>query len=209
MTKIYLEIFFVQKLLKIFCAIEFIDLDTHWIVNWERGFTIVRWDERCVYWNHGKEVPVCTSGWQCRAYHDFTSHGPFPWFQWGALFYFPLTKQHHSFGQNTAALHWLPTTVKNKQNLLLYQHGPSFTKIDNIKLWSRRRTRHSPPQSSSLLPFTNQSPHLLCDCEGCGRGTFLPVRFPGRDMIRHERHSRHALHHFHSKNFHRHALGRL
>ena len=124
-------------------------------------------------------------------------------------FFFPLTKQHHSFGQNTAALHWLPTTVKNKQNLLLYQHGPSFTKIGNIKLWGRIWTRHPPPQSSSLLPFTNQSPHLLCDCEGCGRGTFLPVRFPGRDMIRHERHSRHALHHFHSKNFHRHALGRL
>ena len=126
--------FCVLKLLKIlFCAIEFIDLG-YPLMNCELGawfhyFSFLGVTRmRCVYWNHGEEVLVCMSGRQCQAYHDFTSHGPFPWFQWGALFYFPLTKQHHSFGQNTAALHWLPTTVppsKKKEILLaaLPQHG--------------------------------------------------------------------------------------
>ena len=122
---LFRDFFCVLKLLKIlFCAIEFIDLG-YPLMNCELGawfhyFSFLGVTRmRCVYWNHGEEVSVCMSGRQCQAYHDFTSHGPFPWFQWGALFYFPLTKQHHSFGQNTAALHWLPTTVppsKKKRN---------------------------------------------------------------------------------------------
>ena len=180
---LFRDFFCVLKLLKIlFCAIEFIDLG-YPLMNCELGawfhyFSFLGVTRmRCVYWNLGEEVPVCMSGRQCQADHDFTSHGPFPWFQWGALFYFPLTKQHHSFGQNTAALHWGAFSSQMWKFLgvtsmfdHMYYHGTTVKKNTSstpqhgsIKAhWPDLAHRTVRPEMDTSLPFSSRKKVGFC-----------------------------------------------